>query len=130
MKRAFNIVAFMLPLLVVSASFAPDAHHGASFYANGPMPTSYGYLCPAVWEPSALISSLAKTDEERRSYYFDKGAFPSIHSNYRTSTQGIIRGLFTYPTYLVGSGHSGVKSHYIPVSIVAKPIVYSLVYEN
>ena len=49
-------------------------------------------------------------------------AYPSIYSNYRTSTQSIIRGIFTYPTYLVGSGHSGVKSHFIPVSIVAKPM--------
>ncbi|MBQ8071525.1 MAG: hypothetical protein IJ202_11820 [Bacteroidales bacterium] len=71
MKRAFHIIAFMLPLSVVSASFAPKAHPSASFYANGPMLTSSGYQCPAVWEPSALISSLGHTDEEEPSIFFN-----------------------------------------------------------
>ena len=49
-------------------------------------------------------------------------SYPSIYSNYRTSTKGIIRGSFSYPTYLVGSGHSGVRGHFLPVSRVSIPM--------
>lgn len=49
-------------------------------------------------------------------------AYPSIYSNYRTSTKDIIQGVFSYPTYLVGSRHSGPKSHLKPVSVVATPM--------
>ena len=56
---------------MASTSFAPKAHPSASFYANGPMPTSSGYQCPAVWEPSTLISSLGHTDEEEPSISFN-----------------------------------------------------------
>ncbi|MBQ9172957.1 MAG: hypothetical protein IJ161_04390 [Bacteroidales bacterium] len=79
MKRAFHIIAFMLPLSVVGTSFAPKAHPSALFSANEP--TSPEYQDPPIWEPSALISSLAHTDEERQSFFFDKEpfAFPGLH---------------------------------------------------
>ena len=65
----------MLPLLVASTSFAPDTHTCASFSASGPAPTSHGYQKPAVWEPSALISSLAHSDEEESSIFPEGSPF-------------------------------------------------------
>ncbi|MBQ8069483.1 MAG: hypothetical protein IJ202_01360, partial [Bacteroidales bacterium] len=73
MKRAFHIVAFMLPLLVVGTSFAPKAHPSALFSANEP--TSPGYQDPPIWEPSALISSLAHSDEEESSIFPERFPF-------------------------------------------------------
>ena len=66
MKRAFCITAFMLPLLVASTSFAPEAHPWAPFSANE----------SAMREPTALISSSGHADEEEPSIFPD--GFPSV----------------------------------------------------
>jgi hypothetical protein len=52
-------------------------------------------------------------------------AYPSVYTDYRSNNKEMIRASFSYPTYMVGSGHSGIKGHFFPISTKAIPMTTS-----
>jgi len=53
-------------------------------------------------------------------------SYPSIYTDTRTNNLSVIKGVFSYPTYMVGGGHRGIISHFFPTSAPAVPMSSSL----
>ncbi len=52
-------------------------------------------------------------------------SYPSIYSNYRTNNRDIVHSRFSYPTYMVGGTHLGLKGHFSPISARSIPMTTS-----
>ena len=50
---------------------------------------------------------------------------PPSPENRRINNRSMIKGRFAYPTYMVGSGHAGIRSRIFPININANPMTVS-----